>query len=269
MCAKEPLDFERIEQVAREAHRAGGRILRRHFRRLTTIEFKGRNDADLITVADRESEAAIMAIIRRAFPDHGILAEESGESRPHGSTSTTQWVIDPLDGTTNFAHGLAYYSISIGVVHEGRTVLGSVSCPQLGEFFFARRGGGATLNGRPIRVSTVPSLQRSLVVTGFPYDSRQRADRYLAQWRAVMMKAHGLRRLGSAAIDLCYVAAGIFDAYYEESLNPWDWAPGALIVEEAGGRVTDYAGRPFDPDMKQCLATNGYVHDEMLHVLNV
>jgi len=162
---------------------------------------------------------------------------------------------------------LAIYSVSIAVEYEGRVDFGSVSNPHTGEMFVARRGGGATLNGRPIRVSSVASLDSSLIATGFPYDSRQRADRYLGQWRAIMMRAHGLRRLGTAAIDMCYVAAGIFDGYYEESLNPWDWAAGALIVEEAGGRVTDYTGRPFEVRFSQCLATNGLIHNEMLGIL--
>jgi len=261
------INLDDIEKTATEAHRAGGRVLRRHFRRLARIDIKGRNTANLITVADRESEAAIMKTIRRHFADHGILAEESGENLSPEGRSPTRWIIDPLDGTTNYSHGLAFYSISIAVEHEGRVVLGTVSNPQTGEFFLAWRGGGATLNGRPIHVSSVSSLETSLVATGFPYDSRERATRYLAFWRAIMMRAHGLRRLGSATLDMCYVAAGIFDAYYEESLNPWDWAAGALIVEEAGGQVSDYEGRPFQLDFKQCLATNGQIHDEMLDIL--
>jgi len=261
------MNLDEIQQVAIEAHRAAGRILRRHFRRLTRVDFKGHNTANLITVADRESEAAIVATIRRHFPGHAILAEESGASEPARGRAATRWLIDPLDGTTNFAHGFGIYSISIAVEHEGQVVLGSISNPQSGEFFLAKRGGGATLNGHPIHVSTTPSLDTSLVVTGFPYDSRQRADRYLGFWRAIMMRAHGLRRLGSAAIDMCYVAMGAFDAYYEESLHPWDWGAGALIVEEAGGRVSDYAGRPFEVNFKQCLASNGLVHDEMLAIL--
>jgi len=261
------LNLDHIEQVAREAHQAGGRILRRHFRRLTRIDFKGRNTTDLLTVADNESESAILAAIHRHFPDHAILAEESGAKEPHKDRTPARWIIDPLDGTTNYSHGLSIYSISIAVEHEGEIVLGSVSNPQTGEFFLARRGGGATLNGCPMHVSSTPTLETSLVVTGFPYDSRERADRYLAFWRAIMMRAHGLRRIGSAALDMCYVAAGIFDAYYEESLNPWDWSAGMLIVREAGGQVTDYAGRPFEPHFKQCLATNGLVHAEMLQIL--
>jgi len=261
------INLDHIERAAREAHQVGGRILRRHFRRLSRVDIKGKNDANLITIADEESEAAIVAIIQRRFPDHAILAEESGEHRPARPGAAVRWLIDPLDGTTNYSHGFPIYSISIAVEHEGEVVLGSVSNPQLREFFFARRGEGATFNGRPIRVSSTPTLQTSLVVTGFPYDSRERADRYLGFWRAIMQRAHGLRRLGSAAIDLCYVAAGAFDAYYEESLNPWDWAAGALIVREAGGRMSDYAGRPFEVDFKQCLATNGLVHAEMLGIL--
>ncbi|KPL08711.1 hypothetical protein AMJ85_08140 [candidate division BRC1 bacterium SM23_51] len=250
-----------------EAHRAGGRILRRHFRRLARIDYKGDDDANLITVADHESEAAIMATIRERFPDHGFLAEESGESGPREGGAPTRWIIDPLDGTTNYSHGVPLYTISIAVEHEGEVVLGSVSNPQWGEFFVARRGGGATCNGRPVRVSSNGSLRTSLVATGLPYDRRERVDRYLGFWREIILRAHGLRRMGSAALDLCYVAAGIFDAYYEESLSPWDWAAGMLIVQEAGGRVTDFAGRPLQLHFKQCLASNGLVHEEMLEVL--
>lgn len=261
------MNLDEIERVAIEAHRAGGEVLRRYFRRLSRVDFKGQDYANLVTVADKESEQAILDVIRRYFPRHGILAEESGEGGPGGAEVTTRWIIDPLDGTTNYSHGLAIYSISIAVEHEGEVVFASVSNPESRELFTARRGGGAFRDGRAIRVSSNPSLRTSLVITGFPYDRRERADRYLAFWRAVMMRSHGLRRLGSAAIDMCYVAAGIFDAYYEESLNPWDWAAGALIVREAGGRVTDFHGRPFEIDFKQCLASNGLVHDEMLEIL--
>jgi myo-inositol-1(or 4)-monophosphatase len=261
------IDPDELEQAMLEAHKRGGQVLRRHFRRLGRIEFKGEDYANLITVADHESEEAIVATIRGHFPGHGILAEESGESAPRGDETATRWIIDPLDGTTNYSHGLPIYSISIAVEHEGEVLAASVSNPQTNELFVGRRGAGATRNGRLIRVSSNRALRNSLVVTGFPYDRRERADRYLAFWRAVMMRSHGLRRMGSAAIDMCYVAAGIFDAYYEESLNPWDWAAGTLIVREAGGRVTDYAGRPFEPHFKQCLASNGLVHEEMLALL--
>jgi myo-inositol-1(or 4)-monophosphatase len=261
------IDLDTIERVALEAHRQGGRVLRRYFRRLETIEHKGEDYANLITVADRKSEDTIMATIREHFPDHDILAEETGENEAAGDGPDIRWIIDPLDGTTNYSHGLPVYSISIAVEVEGEVLYGSVSNPQLKELFTARKGGGAFHNGKPIHVSSNDSLKTSLIITGFPYDRRERADRYLAFWRAIMMRSHGLRRMGSAALDMSYVAAGVFEAYYEESLNPWDWAAGDLIVREAGGRVTDFAGAPFQIDMNQCVASNGLVHDEMLAIL--
>lgn len=261
------VDFDKIETVARQAHEAGGCVLRRHFRRISRIDFKGQDYANLVTVADRESEDAIVAAIRDHFPEHGVLAEESGERGPNGKETPTRWIVDPLDGTTNYSHGLPLYTISIALEHEGDVVFGSISNPEWKELYIARKGGGATRNGRPVRVSTNPEFKTSLIITGFPYDRRERADRYLAHWRAVMMRSHGVRRMGSAAMDLCHVAAGIFEAYYEESLDPWDWAAGALIVREAGGTVTDYAGRPFDPYGKQCVASNGLLHDDMLAIL--
>jgi len=264
------MNLDEIEETALEAHRRAGEILRRHFRRLDRVDFKGDDYANLITVADKASEDEILRAIRSRFPDHSFLAEESGESGANGADGShvsSRWIIDPLDGTTNYAHGLPIYSISIAFEHEGKVVFGSVSNPQWDEIYTARLGGGARLNGRPIRVTSNPTLRTGLVVTGFPYDRRERADRYLAFWRGVMMRSHGVRRLGSAALDMCLVASGVFDAYYEESLNPWDWAAGALIVHEAGGRVTDFEGRPFEIAFKQCLASNGLVHDEMLEIL--
>jgi len=261
------MNLDSIEATALDAHRAGGEALLRHFRRIETIETKAEDYANLITIADRESEAAIIRTILAQFPEHGILAEESGKTDRIEGGAPTRWIIDPLDGTTNYAHGLPIYSISIAVEHEGAIVHGSVSIPPWDELFVARRGGGATRNGGPIHVSKNPTLQTCLMITGFPYDRRERADRYLGFWKGFMMRTHGVRRLGSAALDLCYVAAGVFDGYYEESLNPWDWAAGALLVREAGGVVTDYAGRPFEVHMKQCCASNGLIHGEMLGVL--
>jgi myo-inositol-1(or 4)-monophosphatase len=262
------MDLDRIEQVALEAQREGGRVLRHHFRRLTHVGVKNEDFGNLITIADHESEAAILSVIREHFPDHAALAEESGASGQGADSAETRWIIDPLDGTTNYSHGLPIYSISIAVEHRGEVVLGSVFIPEFDELFLARRGGGATRNGEPIHVSANDTLKRSFLVTGFPYDRRDRADRYLGFWKAFMMTSQDIRRLGSAAVDLAYVAMGIFDGYYEESLNPWDWSAGALLVSEAGGRVTDYEGRPFRNSFSQCLASNGLIHEEMLKILN-
>lgn len=216
-----------------------------------------------MTVADRESEAAIQAVVRGAFPSHGILAEESGRV----SEGEYTWIIDPLDGTTNFAHGFPLFSISIGVLRGGEPVAAGVFNPFYREQFLAERGGGAFLNGERIQVSTVETLRDSLMVTGFPYDRRERLDHYLAGWSGFLHRAQGVLRLGSAALDLCSIACGRLEGFWEEKLNAWDTTAGWLIVEEAGGKVTNFAGEKFNPFGPCLLATNGAVHDECLEVI--
>jgi myo-inositol-1(or 4)-monophosphatase len=255
--------FADIEKVATLAARAAGRI---HLRRLRHISIarKSANPIDLVTEADNEAEAAIIAIIRHAFPDHVVLAEETGAS---AGESEHRWIIDPLDGTTNFAHGYPQFCVSIAYERRGRIELGVVFDALKREWFVARRGKGSRLNGRRIHVSRTPALEMSLLCTGFPYDRRERRRFYLTFWEAFMIRSQGNRRAGAAALDLAYVACGRIDGFWEFGLKAWDVAAGALIVEEAGGRVTNMDGTPLDLNAGKILATNGRIHREMMDVI--
>ena len=244
------------------AARQAGALLRMHFERGVAINHKG--EIDLVTEADHASEALILKTLSERFPDHTFLAEESGESGQH---SSHVWVIDPLDGTTNFAHGFPVFSVVIALQIDGRTELGVVFDPMRDELFAARRGQGALLNGRPIRVSSTVRLANSLLVTGFPYDRWTSELNNLRQHAAFLLKAQGVLRVGSAALDLASVACGRLDGYWEFKLNPWDWTAGALLVEEAGGRVTDMHGGAMSPRGRDLVASNGRIHQEMLGVL--
>lgn len=252
-----------------------GRILMNHYGRLRSIEYK--SDINLVTAADRESEEYIRGCITRDFPDHAVLAEES--HKDEGETSLYArfgrgplseewtWIIDPLDGTTNFAHSFPMFSVSVALAHKGDVVMGAVYDPFHRELFAAEKGGGATLNGAPIRVSGVTDMEQALVVTGFPYDRRQRVDQLLRLVRAFILSCHGFRRCGSAALDLCYVAAGRLEGYWEQGLHPWDCAAGALILREAGGRCSDYDGRDYPTPWWQTLATNWHIHEAMRQII--
>lgn len=221
---------------------------------------------NLVTDADRQAEQAIVAELRRAFPGHEILAEERGLSTP--THSPYRWVIDPLDGTTNFAHGFPAYCVSIGLEYHGILILGVVLDATRDERFVAERGRGATLNDRPIHVSETGALTDALLVTGFAYDIRESPENNLDHFTRFSLRAQGVRRTGAAALDLCYVACGRFDGYWELKLKPWDMAAGAVILDEAGGRLTDFTGRPFSIYGKQIVASNGPIHEEMLKVLS-
>lgn len=243
-----------------KATEAGSKILQHYFN--GTFEVSHKSDInDLVTQADKESEAAIVAVIREAFPDHAILSEEVG-ALP-GSASF-KWIVDPIDGTVNFAHGIPLCCVSIGLEKEGKVIMGAVYNPIMNEFFFSERGAGATLNDKPIHVSKQTEVSRACVVTGFPYTYLDTPNSPLEVFERFLRKGVPLRRLGSAAIDLCWVAAGRFDAFYEHKLQAWDSAAGYLIVEEAGGRVTDFKGDPYSPHQPGIIATNGVLHEEML-----
>ncbi|MGI8908661.1 MAG: inositol monophosphatase family protein [Candidatus Sumerlaeaceae bacterium] len=250
-----------LQQTLQEALQVAGNVLMRHYGRLEAIGRKG--EIDLVTIADRESEAAIKELICARFPSHAIIAEESGEV----SGDEFTWIIDPLDGTTNFAHSFPLFSISIAVLCRHEAAVAGVYNPFYRELYMAQRGSGATLNGEPIQVSKVASLRDSLMVTGFPYDRRERMDHYLAGMRQFLDRSQGVLRLGSAALDLCAVACGRLEGFWEEKLNAWDTAAGWLIVEEAGGRVSNFTGGHFDPFGAQVLATNGLVHEECIDAL--
>lgn len=243
---------------------AAGEVLLSGLGRSLIVETKS-DDTDLVTRFDREAETVIVDGLRARYPHHRILAEEGGE-RP-GEHGAPCWIIDPLDGTTNFAHGLPLFSVSIACLVDGVVRVGVVLAPAMGWRFAAVRGQGATLNGRPIGVSQTESLDSALLTTGFPYDRRTSPANNLAQFVAFKKRVRGIRRLGSAAIDLSLVAAGKFDGYWEMKLKPWDIAAGTLICEEAGGLVTNWSGGPLDLFRGEVLASNRFLHDSMLSVL--
>lgn len=219
----------------------------------------------MVTEADHASEKAIIEVIKKTFPDHFILTEESGELP---QDSAYKWIVDPIDGTINFAHGIPINCVSIGVEYNGEIVLGMVFNPHINELFFAEKGKGATLNGIPIRVSSETDAMKSCLVTGFPYTYINTPKGPLEVFDRLIREGVPVRRLGSAAIDLCWTAAGRFDGFYEHKLEAWDSAAGYLIVEEAGGKVTDFSGNPFSVYQHPILATNGLIHDEMLRIIN-
>jgi len=250
-------------KVAVDAARQAGGLLEDNWQKAKTIEIKT-DIVDLVTNVDKASDALITGILRSRFPDHQIIAEESAVS---GKPSVYRWYIDPIDGTTNFAHSFPHFAVSIGLMHESRMIVGVVFDPIKDELFCATRGNGATLNNHPIHVSPTPTLDQSLVLTGFPYDRRKRSEYYLRFYQAFMTRTQGVRRVGSASLDLCYVACGRADAFWEWRLHPWDTAAGSLIVEEAGGRMSSFTGQPFDITGEQTLASNGLLHQETLDVL--
>jgi myo-inositol-1(or 4)-monophosphatase len=251
--ASEFLPF--IEQTAREA----GALLLRYFHERVRIEYKG--DADLVTVADREAEKLIVGRIRAQFPKHDILGEE-GTRQETGSAF--RWYVDPLDGTTNFAHGFPVFCVSIALEYEGRRVAGVLYDPTRDELFAAEQGGGAKLNGKPIHVSTTAKLNEALVATGFPSHKRHQNPN-IHFYHQITLRTHGVRRAGSAALDLASVASGRVDGFWEFNLNPWDTAAGVLLVEEAGGKVTDFSGGPFKIASREVFASNGLLHPALLH----
>jgi myo-inositol-1(or 4)-monophosphatase len=251
--------------TAIELARSAGDVLKHYARREKHVEFKGR--ANLVTIADKESEQLIIEGIRSRYPSHAILAEESGAMHAIQPGDQVQWVVDPLDGTTNFAHQFPFYCVSIGVEQAGEIICGAIYDPHRDEMFSAGRGEGAFLNGERLRVSTVDTLQLALLITGFPYNFRARIETVMAQFHAFLMEAQTVRRGGSAGLDLCYIAAGRCDGFWELELHPWDTAAGRVIAEEAGARITDFRGNPYSIYMKEILASNGLIHDAMLDVL--
>ena len=249
-------------EAAKAAAREAGGLLRENVDKRGEIMFKG--TVDLVTHFDRKSQEMIFRRLSAAFPGHGFLAEE-GLSLP--GTSDCRWIIDPIDGTTNFAHTFPVFCVSIALEQKGVVVVGVVYDPMRDELFEAVKGRGAFLNGARVRVSDIPELGKALLATGFPYDVRTSSFNNVREFNAFIVRAQAVRRCGSAALDLCYVACGRFDGFWELKLKPWDVAAGALIVEEAGGRVSDFEGRTFDPFNQLALASNGLIHEEMRKVL--
>lgn len=254
--------WEKELHVADLAARGAGGILNRLFGQVDHVKKKG--EIDLVTEADLMAEKSILEAIGRSFPDDNVLSEESGR---HGKVSDRTWLVDPLDGTTNFVHGFPFFAVSIALEIKGQIVLGVVYNPFMGEYFEAARGTGAYLNKKPIKVSEVNSLGESLLGTGFPYYIHEGPQRVMDHFRRMLVAAQGLRRPGSAAIDLCYVAAGRLDGFWEEGLKPWDTAAGMVIAEEAGGKVSTYDGRSYSPYEKNIVAANLHIHGAMIEVL--
>ena len=263
-------EFVWVPKASAIAREAGAR-LREFFAQGVETEYKG--DVDLITVADRTVEKLIRGRLGETFPEHGIFGEEGTRERLE---SEFRWYVDPLDGTTNFAHGFPQFCVSLGLEQrprgvrqdqDGKLVAAVIYDPMRDELFTAERGRGARLNGKPMRVSRTPELAEALVATGFP--SRKRHDNpNIHFYQEFTLRSHGVRRAGSAALDLAYVASGRMDAFWEFKLNPWDTAAGILLVEEAGGRVTDFSGGPFRLDSREILASNGLIHEELLGFFN-
>ncbi len=249
-----------IIQISHEA----GEIVREGFGKNFNIEYKT-NESNLVTDIDKASEKHIKEFIAKKYPSHSILAEEGGETN---NDSEYLWVVDPIDGTTNFAHGLPIFSISIGLQRNGKTIAGVVYDVMQDITYSAEKGGGAYANSKKIKVSGNDKLARSVLVTGFPYNISDNPENALEKFAALTKASRGIRRLGSAAIDFCYVANGVFDGFWEVYLHPWDICAGILLVEEAGGMVTGFNGEEIDIYTKRILATNGHIHDRMKEFLS-
>jgi myo-inositol-1(or 4)-monophosphatase len=251
-------------ELAIQTARDAGAILREKLGEVS-VEFKG--TVDLVTDADRASEALVGSRLSEVFPDHRLVGEEGIARDPgSGEDAAYAWIVDPLDGTTNYAHGYPHFAVSIALTHEQTVVLGVVYDPMLDEMFVAERGGGATLNGKPLRVSSTDTLIRALLATGFSYDLSER-DEQLAVWNVMQGLTQGIRRGGAAALDICYVGAGRLDGFWERPLQPWDMAAGALVVEEAGGIITDYAGGPYKPFGDGVICGNAAIHSAVLEIV--
>jgi myo-inositol-1(or 4)-monophosphatase len=258
------MTFNEYTAFAMEIAREAGAELMRRFEHNHVVGTKS-TPADLVTEADFASEKLLVGRIRARFPRHETLTEE-GAGRGK-LDSEWLWIIDPLDGTVNYAHRLPSFAVSIAVVHRGEVIGGVVYEPVRALLFVAERGNGAQCNGNPLRVSAAPSLGNAMLSTGFPYRMVGNPENNLAEFSRVALRAQAIRRLGVASLDLAWVAAGVLDGYWEPNLQPWDWAAGALLVDEAGGTVTDYEGRPWNVGTARLAATNGLFHGELLEVL--
>ena len=265
---------DKIAQIGRQAALAAGAVMRQNYAQPHEITMKGAIDP--VTETDFQCQEIIIGLIRQAFPDHTFLAEERAgegdggqppsavpEFAHSGPPPGCRWIIDPLDGTVNFAHGYPAFCVSIACEADGVLEYGVIYDPMRDELFEASRGGGASLNGQPIRVSETAQMSRALIATGFPYDIRERVPESMARLGRMLAAAQGVRRAGSAALDMCYVACGRFDGYYEENLKPWDTAAGVVIITEAGGRITTFDGGDYDIFAPNILTSNGVLHREL------
>ncbi len=265
-----PATLDRILRVAREAATTAGEILMRHLRDGISMRDKtatGGASYDLVSDADLESELAVAAAIRAAFPNHSLLAEESHGADLDIADAEHLWIVDPLDGTNNYAHRLPHFAVSIAYYHRGTAMVGVIHNPASGDWFTAVRGRGAAHNDRPVRVSEAMTLSKCLVGCGFYYDRGEMMRRTLAAIEHFFShQIHGIRRFGTASLDLCMVGCGQFGGFFEYKLSPWDFAAGRLFVEEAGGLVTDANGRSLPLAVSSILASNGHLHEEMLAI---
>ena len=266
-------DWNEILRVALEAAQGAAAIHQQFVGQVHPDEWSNKGTADFVSHVDRAAEASIVRAIRKTFPDHDVLAEEDFSDRKqetgaHWAQRPWLWLVDPLDGTTNFLHGYPSYSVSIAVAHCGQLVAGTVVCAPTGEVWCATLGGGATRNGQPIRVSAIHDLRSSLIGTGFPFKNLDLLPGYLKQFDAVMRHSSGVRRAGSAALDLCHVATGRFDGFWELDLFPWDMAAGALLIREAGGVITGLRGDYAPFDRSGIIAGNPVIHDRLRTLLH-
>jgi myo-inositol-1(or 4)-monophosphatase len=253
-----------LKNTLLRAVHAGASVLTQYFDGAFEVRSKSSLN-DLVTEVDQKAEDAIIYVIRKEFPDHFILSEEVGEM---STASNYKWIIDPIDGTVNFAHGIPICCVSIGLEKDGQMLMGAVFNPFMNELFFAEHGKGAFLNNKLLKVSENSNLESACLVTGFPYRWVEVGTDPIAVFEKFIRKGLPVRRLGSAAIDLCWVAAGRFDGFWEYNLNPWDIAAGYLIIQEAGGRISNFKGDAYDIYDKHTLATNGHIHEQMLTVIN-
>jgi myo-inositol-1(or 4)-monophosphatase len=251
--------------IALEAAKEAGKFLKHNLGKVREINLKSGQERNLVTEIDKKSEELIVCTIRKHFPNHDILAEESGSE--HGKKSDYRWIIDPLDGTTNYTHGLPIFCASIGLERKGEIIAGVIYDPNLDELYSAEKGRGAFLNGRRLRVSQTQELKQSLLVTGFPYNVTENPDNCIEHFVNFLVTAQAVRRMGSAAIDLAYVAAGRYDGFWEVNLNPWDMAAGVVLIREAGGKITDFKGNEINIYGKRIVASNGLIHDEMIGLI--
>jgi myo-inositol-1(or 4)-monophosphatase len=258
------MNLEPFKQTAIEAARKSAKILRSRFGNISRIRQK--ENTEIVTEADTESEEVIISTIHTEFPDHAVLGEECGLIK---GASEYKWIVDPLDGTLNFAHQIPIFSISIALAVRDTIVLGIILDPVSDELYTAVRGLGAQLKGEPIQVSATRTIAESLLVTGFPYNVREILEPVMIRYASCLKASQGMRRLGSAALDLCYVACGRFEGFWEQNLKPWDSAAGALIAAEAGATVTTFSNQPYKLGDQEILVTNGHIHSEMITLLEL
>ena len=253
--------MDRELDAVKNAAVKAGKMIKSRLGKVRSIEYKGA--INIVTDVDKKAEALIIRDLKKEFPEYGILAEESPEQK----NDSAKWIIDPLDGTTNFAHGFPFFAVSIGLEKEGRIVAGAVYDPMHDELFYARQGKGAFLNKKKIRVSKTKKLDKSFLATGFSYTFKDKENNNMDNFRNFMMASLAIRRAGAASLDLCYVACGRFDGFWELDLFPWDMAAAAVIIEEAGGKLSDFRGRKFDLYAKNVTASNGLIHSQMVSIL--